>query len=158
MKVDIRKLQKEDAYTSYRWRNDSEVFKYTGHQYTETITLECELEWIKKAISNSDEYRCAILVDGHYVGNTYLTGIIDRRAWFHIFIGDRSYWGKGVAKEASRLIIDYGFNILNLNTILLTAHPDNLAAISIYKKLGFECNDIMNGRVVMELKKESFKY
>ena len=44
---------------------------------------------------------------------------------------------------------------MNLNSILLTAHPDNLAAIRIYEKLGFERNDMVNGRVVMELKKEN---
>ncbi len=30
MQVAIRPLQESDAYTSYKWRNDNEVFKFTG--------------------------------------------------------------------------------------------------------------------------------
>ncbi len=30
MQVAIRPLQESDAYTSYKWRNDDEVFKFTG--------------------------------------------------------------------------------------------------------------------------------
>lgn len=30
MQVAIRPLQGSDAYTSYKWRNDNEVFKFTG--------------------------------------------------------------------------------------------------------------------------------
>ncbi len=30
MQVVIRPLQESDAYISYKWRNDSEVFRYTG--------------------------------------------------------------------------------------------------------------------------------
>ena len=30
MYVTIRPLQVEDAYTSVKWRNDTDVFKYTG--------------------------------------------------------------------------------------------------------------------------------
>ena len=31
MKVTIRPLVESDAYTSVKWRNDPEVFKYTGN-------------------------------------------------------------------------------------------------------------------------------
>ena len=33
MKVTIRPLVESDAYTSVKWRNDPEVFKYTGNTY-----------------------------------------------------------------------------------------------------------------------------
>lgn len=33
MEVAIRPLREEDAYTSVKWRNDSEVFKFTGNTY-----------------------------------------------------------------------------------------------------------------------------
>lgn len=90
MKIVIRPLQIKDAYTSVRWRNDKEVFKYTGNTYNNEVTLESELNWIKKAISNPHEYRCAIIVDGEYVGNTYLTNINNTTARFHIFIGEKN--------------------------------------------------------------------
>ncbi len=138
MDIAIRPLIVEDAYTSVKWRNDPEVFKFTGTTYYHEITIDSELEWIKKVISKEDDYRCAILADGKYVGNIYLTDINGGIAHYHIFIGDRSYWGKGVAKEASRLIIDYGINELGLSEIRLRVHQKNTGAMNLYLNLGFE--------------------
>lgn len=137
MKVDIRLLKREDAYTSQKWRNDPEVFKYTGNTYFDYITIESELKWIDRVIKNKDEYRCAIIADGEYVGNIYLTGIEKGRADYHIFIGKRQYWGKGVARKASKLIIEYGFLHLNLKEIRLKVREENFAARKLYERLGF---------------------
>lgn len=135
--VKIRPLEIQDAMTSYRWRNDKEVFKYTGNTYDHEITYEMELEWIKCVISKQNDYRCAILVDGVYVGNIYLTDIYDGRAEYHIFIGDRNYWGRSVASEASRLILRYAFDELNLDYVFLEVRKDNTKAIRLYERLGF---------------------
>ena len=137
MQVTIRPLIENDAYTSVKWRNDPEVFKYTGNTYAHEITIESELAWIRKVIANPHDYRCAIIVDDVYVGNIYLTDISDGVAHYHIFIGDKSYWGKGVAKLASLQIIEYGFRTLKLNKIILRVKCMNLSAINLYKALGF---------------------
>ena len=67
--------------------------------YKNVISLETELEWIRRVIQNENEYRCAIFVDGEYVGNIYLTDITEFTANYHIFIGNKNFWGKGVEKE-----------------------------------------------------------
>lgn len=137
MNVIIRPLQVTDAYKSVKWRNDKEVFKYTGNTYENTITIDSELEWINRVIKNKNEYRCAIEVDGVYVGNIYLTDIDENSAQYHIFIGEKGYWGKGIAKQASMLLLKYSFSDLKLNRVYLKVHYKNIAAISLYKKLGF---------------------
>lgn len=137
MEVMIRPLREEDAYTSVKWRNDPEVFKYTGGVYDHEITLEMELTWIRKVMANKDEYRCAILVDGVYVGNIYLTDISKEAAQYHIFIGNRNYWGKGVAKKASRIILCYAFGTLTLDWVYLRVQKQNTAALGLYRGLGF---------------------
>lgn len=152
MIVTIRPLRVEDAYTSVKWRNDSEVFKYTGNIYNHEITIESELEWIKKVISNVNDYRCAILVDNIYVGNIYLTDIHNRIGNYHIFIGEKDYWGKGVAKMASVQIIEYGFNVLGLNQIKLNVRPANKSALNLYTSLGFK-KIKENGMIEMSLTK-----
>jgi RimJ/RimL family protein N-acetyltransferase len=140
MQVTIRPLEEKDAYTSVKWRNDHEVFKYTGNTYTSEITIESELNWIRNVIANNEagtEYRCAIEVDGEYVGNIYLTHLTTGIGHYHIFIGNKDYWGKGIAKEASRLIISDGFDRLGLRGIELSVRPENVTAYNLYKKLGF---------------------
>ena len=154
MQVTIRPLKEEDAYTSVKWRNDPEVFKYTGNTYAHEITIESELAWIRKVIANPNDYRCAIIVDGVYVGNIYLTGIEDGGGRYQIFLGDKSYWGKGVAKMASKLIIEYGFKKLNLNLITLRVKKANVTAYHLYKSLGFREVKSDDEWITMQIGKE----
>lgn len=156
MEVAIRLLQTRDAYKSYIWRNDKEVFAHTTVTYQHEITLEMELEWINRVIGNEDEYRCAIEVDGLYVGNIYLTGITSTQAEYHIFIGEKAFWGKGVAYKASRQILNYAFNQLHLEMVFLEVSPQNERAISLYQKLGFEKRKIRNGFMIMDLMVDRF--
>lgn len=137
MDINIRPLRIEDAQISFKWRNDPEVFKYTGNTYSNLITYETELNWIKKVINNPDEARFAIEVEGRYIGNIYLTNINELSAEYHIFIGDKTFWGKGIGEKASLLIIEYGFKILNLRNIFLNVRHENKRAISLYQKIGF---------------------
>lgn len=138
MQVRIRPLEEKDAYTSVKWRNDKDVFKYTGTVYDQEITIESELSWIKKVMKNTNEYRCAIEVDGIYVGNIYLTDITDNDAQYHIFIGNKDCWGKGVATAASKKILQYAFNVLHLRFVYLMVHQNNYNALALYSKLGFK--------------------
>lgn len=132
MNVTIRPLVEEDAYTSVKWRNDPEVFKFTGNTYKTKITIDNELEWIRKVIANTNDYHCAILVDEVYVGNIYLTDIQEGKAHYHIFIGNKNYWGKGVA------ILDYAVKVLKLKEIFLRVRKENTSAYNLYLRLGFK--------------------
>lgn len=120
------------------------MFKFTGNTYKNEIKIENELEWIHKVVANPNDYRCAILADGVYVGNIYLTDIDGKAANYHIFIGNKEYWGKGVAKKASLLILDYAFNTLKLETVKLKVRKENTSAFMLYKKLGFEVENEEN--------------
>ncbi len=155
MEIKIRPLRIEDAYTSVKWRNDKDVFKYTGNTYDHEITIDSELDWIKRVIAKKDDCRCAILAGDIYVGNIYLTDISEKSATYHIFIGNKDYWGKGVARKASQLILQYGFKILGLQTVNLKVHKENEAALSMYQKLGFRETGADSKFICMELTNEN---
>ncbi|QPQ53479.1 GNAT family N-acetyltransferase [Chryseobacterium indologenes] len=87
----IRPLVKEDALTSYLWRNDSKIWEFTGSKPDIVITKEIETAWIEKALKDKTSRRFAILCDQEYVGNVQLTNINDDCAEFHIFIGKKSF-------------------------------------------------------------------
>ena len=48
----------------------------------------------------------------------------------------RSSWGQGLATEGSRLLIERGFRMGNLQQIIATTYEDNLASIAVMTKLG----------------------
>lgn len=51
---------------------------------------------------------------------------------------DPEHQGKGYATEAANLILDYGFNTLNLNKITSDSFADNQPILNLTAKLGFK--------------------
>jgi ribosomal-protein-alanine N-acetyltransferase len=45
-------------------------------------------------------------------------------------------WGRGVASEAARAVLDHGFRTLGFDPIVAVAHPDNLASCRVLEKIG----------------------
>jgi RimJ/RimL family protein N-acetyltransferase len=52
-------------------------------------------------------------------------------------IGDKEFQNRGYGQEAIRLLLDYAFNLLNLNSVMLGTYAFNTRAIAAYKKVGF---------------------
>ena len=136
--VSIRPLELSDANVSWEWRNDSEIWKYTFSKPDKYITPLIERDWIKKVIAVKTSRRFAIIVDAVYVGNIQLTNIIEgEKVYYHIFIGDKNYWGKGVAKAATFQILSFAKDVLDLKCVFLEVKKENLSAIKLYKNIGF---------------------
>lgn len=135
----LRPLKFEDAETSYHWRNDVDIWKYTGHQPDIVVTLEIEQQWIAKVLMRKDEKRFAIctLLENKYIGNVQLTNINDSSGEFHIFIGDKNYWGRGIGKEATLKMINMAFNKFHLNEVFLEVDVNNIPAVKAYQAIGF---------------------
>ncbi|WP_316808008.1 GNAT family protein [Pedobacter agri] len=142
MKTEIylRPLTVEDATISSKWRNDPKIWVFTKFVSSGYITSEMERQWILDRINRENEKRFAIClkINNQYIGNIQLLNITTESAEFHLFIGERQFWGKGVGYCASILLLKYAFYNLDLNCIFLEVHADNLAAFSIYKKVGFK--------------------
>ncbi len=139
MDIYIRPLKKEDALTSFKWRNNPDIWQFTGSKPDQRITPEIELNWIKKVLKEEDSKRFAICLkeNDKYIGNIQLTNIRNRTAEFHIFIGEQEFWGKGIGTEATKLLLKYAFEELKLKQVYLYVNPKNIAAIKSYEKCGF---------------------
>lgn len=56
------------------------------------------------------------------------------------FVGysmDERYIGRGIATEAVRLLLEFGFNRLNIHRIEAYVAPQNLASVKVLEKSGF---------------------
>ena len=137
--VYLRSLKLADAKTSYLWRNNPLIWQFTRFKPSKQITESMETQWLKKALSNTNEYRFAICLksNSQYLGNVQLIDVKSKKAELHLFIGNPSFWGKGIGREATALMLNYGFTYLGLDSIRLDVHRDNHPAIALYKKLGF---------------------
>ena len=154
MKVVIRKLRTDDAIISWVWRNDLSIWKLTAKSWNTYVNYETELKWIQSVLLDKTRLTYAICVGQYeeYIGNVQLTNINSEDACFHIFIGNKNYWGKGIGMIATKLFIDHVKNNLNIKKIYLYVKETNTAALSIYNKVGFVNVGLIKSQIKMELK------
>lgn len=137
-RVYLSPMNVEDVETYVKWLNDFSVTDGLGTSCRIT-SLENEKEWI---LQNSDKYQFAIvsLESDKLIGNCGIQGIEQLRqcAEVGLFIGDEENRNKGYGEEALNLLLNYGFDYLNLNNIMLKVFSFNERAISCYKKVGFK--------------------
>jgi RimJ/RimL family protein N-acetyltransferase len=140
--VVLRPLERTDLNERYRhWLNDPEITRYTE---TGTFPTTAEdLENYYRSVAGSRNDVMLAIVDRHsgrHIGNVKLGPIhwIHRTATLGILIGEKEFWGKGVGLEATRLMVDYGFQCLNLHRIDLGVFAEHKAAIRCYEKAGFK--------------------
>ena len=50
----------------------------------------------------------------------------------------KEYWGKGLATEAARALLAYGFDVLQLRRVIGIADVENKASIRVLEKVGFQ--------------------
>lgn len=146
----IKKVVGEKCYLSHMLVDDTEQFTAWLNDLDVTVTMaiadqiitaENEKEFLLD-INKKGEYIFSIvdLKTDKLIGSCGLHGVNDRHhnAIFGICIGNKKYWNKGYGTEATKLILDYGFNILNLNNIALTVYSFNKKAVKCYEKCGFK--------------------
>jgi RimJ/RimL family protein N-acetyltransferase len=56
---------------------------------------------------------------------------------FHITIGERDAWGRGLGTEATEMMLEHAFERLGLHRVGLSVFSYNLRAIRAYEKAGF---------------------
>ena len=137
MVVTIRKFQRTDIPKKVEWINNPENNQFL--HYDLPLTVEKTEKWFASHESDNNRYDAVIEADGIPVGTIGLLSI-DRKnskAEYYIAMGETEYKGKGIAKEASRLILAYGFEKLGLNRIYLFTETENTIAQQLFERVGF---------------------
>lgn len=150
-KIILRQIELKDCTSDYVcWLNDEEV-----NQYLETRWSEQNLETIKEFVGmqrgNSHSILLAIVVKdtNQHIGNIKI-GPISRyhHADISYFIGEKSYWGKGIITEAIGLICQFGFDELGLHRIEAGAYEAAIGSWKALEKNGFKREGILRDAVM----------
>ena len=131
----------EDAERWAEWFNDLEVTIPLGDEAFTPTSLEGEQEAIQGILKNhSHIFSIVDLETDETIGRCMFFNIdaINRTAMLGIVIGEKGHWDQGYGQEAVSLLLDYGFNLLNLHSVMLGTFSFNKRAIRCYEKGGFK--------------------
>lgn len=137
-KIYLSPRNNEDVEIFTKWLNDFEITDCIGTSGN-VVNLENERKYLQE---NNAPYSFSIvtLKEDKMIGTISLENVdsVHRCATLGIFIGDKDYHEKGIGTEAINLLVEFGFNYLNLHCINLQAFNFNKRALNCYKKCGFK--------------------
>lgn len=148
MKVNIRRFERTDIPKKVEWINNPENNQFL--HYDTPISIVGTERWYDSHQGEETRYDAVIEADGVPVGTIGLLSI-DRKnskAEYYIAMGEVDYKGKGVAKEASKLILAYGFETLRLNRIYLFTEVENISAQKLFERVGFVREGVIRQDIV----------
>ncbi len=130
-------LDDVERYTE--WVNDLEIGQFVLFSAA-VLDLSKERAALQDLMENSVSFAIVEKDTNKVIGNCSLHNVneVHRHAQLGIFIGEKTFWNQGIGTEATNLLLDFGFNVLNLNNINLEVVDYNKRATRSYEKAGFQ--------------------
>ncbi len=168
-RIHLAPIDTADLDIYIRWLNDIETYVFLDIAPM-VINKLTEQEYLDNALKNGEQvFGIRLNSDQRLIGNCGLINIdhINRKAELGIFLAEQNCLSQGLGSEAIALLLDYGFNILNLNSVFLRCYEYNKRALRCYEKCGFKLTGrwrqakIINGRkyddLLMDVLAEEFQ-
>ncbi len=118
------RLQKTTRYLTWR--------PHKNREYTKEY-----LEYLGGRYKTGDFYDWAIVLDGKMIGTCGFTRFEPQNDLAEIgYVVNPAYWGQGIAVEAAREVIRFGFEVLGLHRIEAKYMVGNTPSRRVMEKLG----------------------
>lgn len=142
LRIYLRPMQMEDAGLVAKWYNDKETRRYMsttvrGYKYFPRD--------IKKEINENNPkeeqwFMICLKPSNQAIGQAGIDDLdfLDRRGEIFFLIGDKNEKGKGYSTEIVRLLLDYAFKKLKLNSLFATVTVENIPSLKVLEKAGFK--------------------
>lgn len=147
--VGLRAVEKEDLTYLRDWRN-LPSFRRNFREVRE-LSLADQEKWFE-SLQNTKHINFMFIIvrlsDNKPIGAAGLlyTNWINRATDFSFYIGEEEMYigDNGYAEEGAKLLIDYGFNNLNLNKIWMELYEFDLQKIEFFtKKFNFKKDGLL---------------
>lgn len=144
----------DSTYTDLivRWRNSDLV--RNNFIFRTDFTAEMHNNWLETRVKTGEVVQFIIhdINSRRPIGSVYLRDIDHKNnsAEFGIFIGEGDFIGKGVGTQATKAIIDFGFQELHLHRISLRLLNQNQIAKHVYIKAGFKQEGLFKDMVFVD--------
>src|SRR5688572_19642202 len=149
-KVALGPLRRDLAADYARWMNELDVRR--GLDHLGIATPQSQEKWVEENLEQGAKSEPEVVEftvydrkDSAPVGTAGLLGIVhaNGNAEFAIFLGERR--GQGLGTEATRLVLDFAFHVLQLRNVLLETLESNAAGLAAYERAGFRRIGVRRG-------------
>jgi [ribosomal protein S5]-alanine N-acetyltransferase len=155
-RVRLREFRTRDGAAVHAWASDPEVVRFIPlgpttpsgarrlvRQYRASATTRPRVEYSLAVIPAADPADTA-------VGTIALTidSAVHRRGEIGYALR-RDQWGRGLASEAVRLVLELGFDRLGLERIWAVCDPDNLGSIRVLERAGLRYEGRLRGDLLV---------
>lgn len=139
--VAIRSIEKSDLATIHKWRN-SEYLRQYFREHREFSMKQIE-DWYHGMLTDN-KFEMFVIENcdtSEIVGVAGITYIdwVNRHGDVHFYIGKEDAWiDNTYSKGAVEIILNYGFNTLNLNKLWIEVYEIDEKKLCFFKSLGFK--------------------
>lgn len=138
--------QKHVSERYAQWLNDKEVCRENRHGRGDN-TIDKTKEYVT-SVDRSDTVAAFAIIakkEKRHIGNICIENVSweNNSGEISILIGEKDFWGRGIATEAYKLIIDYGFNTLGLHRLYSGMTIRNKAMIRVAENSGMSKEGVL---------------
>ncbi|HUG34017.1 MAG TPA: GNAT family N-acetyltransferase [Anaerolineales bacterium] len=146
----LRHLVMDDLDALFALYRDPEIRKYFPEGVLTLEETREELEWHMHGHPRHPQLGLWATIhkeSGKFIGRCgLLPWEIDDRLEVEIaYLLDKSFWGQGLAAEAARGLMEYGFEKLRLSRLICLIDPDNIASQRVAERIGMTLERKVDG-------------
>lgn len=135
------------------WLQDREITRFLELRHA-SQTIESVTDFVSDCFKSEKNLLMGIFLhEGKkHIGNIKLGPVVwrYRRADIGIVIGDKNYWGQGMAAEAIKLLCDIAFHDLGLRRLQAGAYAENKGSVRAFEKAGFQVEGVLRDYWLIE--------
>ena len=146
----LRRLIMDDLNDLFALYRDPEIRRYFPEGVLNLAETKEELEWHMNGHPEYPELGLWATIykqTGKFIGRCgLLPWEIDGKLEVEVaYLLDKAFWGQGLATEAAKAILDYGFRKLNLPRLICLIDPQNLASQRVAQRIGMTLEKRVDG-------------
>lgn len=155
----IRRLEHRDAALMLEWMHDKEDIRKAFRTPFEHATMESVIGFIDNSFSDENMHFAIAGESDEYLGTISLKDISqeDRSAEYAIVVR-KTVRGTGVAKSATKELLDYAFHTMGLHRVYLNVLEKNQHAQHFYRKCGFVYEGTSRDAILLDGRYESLAW
>jgi len=152
-KIYLKPFSQEDISEEYiSWFNDPIVCRDNSHGDPNNPYNEEKAQAYWQSIKNNDTAHVFTIrwkENNKHIGNAALSSIdwVNKTGMCTIIIGDKNSWGRGVGTEVYELLLEFGFNTLDLQRITSAQTTRNTAMNKICEHVGMKSQGLSSKKL-----------